>query len=67
MKTLLITQTQFVSGGAENSGLAKYKIDAPLNAFDRYLPSMRFDATRTAPGDTKEDNYNGLNDQGQNV
>ena len=40
---------------------------AAIAVLDHYLPSMRFDAARMAPGDTDEDTYNGINDHGSGV
>ena len=67
MKTLSTAETKFVSGGLDNTGIAQSKINHTLATSDHYLPSMRFDAARAAPGDTDEDNYNGFNDQGSGV
>ena len=67
MKTLSTAETKFISGGLEGTGLASYTITSTLTTLDHYLPSMRFDAARMAPGDTDEDNYNGFNDQGSGV
>jgi len=67
MKTLTSAETKLVSGGMENSGLAKHKSNPTPTTWERYLPSMRFDAARRAPGDTDDDTYNEFNDQGPSV
>ena len=39
----------------------------PAVVTDSFVPPMRFDANRTAPGDPDDDKFNGFNDQGLRV
>ena len=67
MKTLSTAETKLVSVGTGTDGLT---IDLLLSAVavqGRYLPTMRFDASRMAPGDCDDDFYNGLNDRGNGI
>lgn len=63
----MVAETAQAVQAASNDDGAQRRMAPALAAVDHFLPSMRFDAARLAPGDTDEDNYNGFNDQGPSV